>query len=154
MQVIDNKGEAYQVKFQESLTQFSKELTRVITPLKDELKQEMNLLKDELKQEMNLKLAELRIWIITTGMAFIAAILTLLVSGWEKLYNALCQVGSGGPSDVILLCLIVVSWGVYSYFQNKRQLANESMKTILRLEARVEQLSQAQGTAASNVSPA
>ena len=143
MQVIDNKGEAYQVKFKESLNQFSTELTRVITPLKDEL-----------KQEMNLKLAELRLWVITSGIAFIAATLTLLVSGWEKLYNALCQVGSGGPPDVILLCLIVVSWGVYSYFQNKRQLANESMKTILRLEARVEQLSQAQGTAASNVSPA
>lgn len=146
VQVIDNKGDAYQVKFQESLTQFSTELTRVITPLKDELKQEMNPLKDELKQEMNLKLAELRIWIITTGMTFIAAILTLLVSGWEKLYSAVRQV-SGGSPNVVLLCLIVVSWGVYCYFENNK-------KTISRLEARVQQLSQAQGTAASNVSPA
>ncbi len=137
LQVIDAKGEAYQVRFEKSLAQFSTELTRVITPLKDDL-----------KQEMNLKLAELRIWIITTGIAFIAAILTLLVSNWETLGNALCQVRFGGPLAVIVLTILVMFLCGYLLFQSKSSEAREK-----RLEAKVNQLSQT-GTAASAVSPA
>ena len=67
VQVIDNKGEAYQVKFEKSLAQFSTELTKVITRLKEDLTEVISSSERGLKQKMSpnnkefsKKLAEMR----------------------------------------------------------------------------------------------
>ena len=89
---------------------------------------------------------------VTTGVGVIGAILTLLlgvvmllVSSWDKLGDTLYQVRLGSPATVMILSIIIVGFCIYLLLQKRRELDNdESMDTLLRFEAQVKQLSQAQ----------